>query len=59
MSKILFRQHRPKADIGSLFDHLVGAGDQCGRHCEAERSGGPQIDCQLKLVRPLDRQFEQ
>jgi hypothetical protein len=27
-----------------LFDHLVGAGEQRGRHLEAERLGGRQID---------------
>jgi hypothetical protein len=35
----------PKAvDQASLFDHLVGAGEKRGRHFEAERLGGFEID---------------
>ena len=30
----------PEAAIGQLFDHLVGAGEQRGRHGEAERLSG-------------------
>jgi hypothetical protein len=29
------------------LDHLVGAGEQCHRHGEAERLGGPEIDNEL------------
>src|SRR5262245_303513 len=36
------------------FDHLVGAGEQRGRHREAERLRGDQIDDKLKLRRLLD-----
>jgi hypothetical protein len=34
------------ANSGSpiLFDHLVGAGEQRGRHGKAERGGGLEID---------------
>ena len=28
----------------SLFDHLVGASEQCGRHGKAERLGGLEVD---------------
>ena len=40
----------------SLFDHLVGAGEQRGRHGEAEHPGGLDIDDQLELGRLHDRQ---
>jgi hypothetical protein len=44
----------PKADIRtSLFDHLVGAGEQRGRNCEAKRLGGFEVDHQLVLRRRL------
>src|SRR5262245_27037003 len=35
------------------FDHLVGAGEQRGRHGEAERLGGLEVDHQLVLRRRL------
>jgi hypothetical protein len=34
----------PKADIPSLFDHLVGAGEYGRRHSEAKRLGRFQIE---------------
>jgi hypothetical protein len=46
----------PKADIGALFDHLVGASEQRRRHAEAQRSGRLQIDDELELDRLLHRQ---
>jgi hypothetical protein len=40
----------------SLFDHLVGAGEQCGRHLEAKRLGSFEVDEELDLRCLLDRQ---
>ena len=45
-----------EADIGSLFDHLVGGGEQRRRHGEAKHPGGLVIDDQLELRRLHDRQ---
>src|SRR5262249_10049957 len=39
----------------SLFDHLVGAGEQRWRHSKAERPGGHQVDSQIELGWLLDR----
>src|SRR5665811_1283072 len=40
----------------SLFDHLIGATDQCERDCEAQRLRYFKIDDHLDFRRPLDRQ---
>jgi len=37
-----------------LFDHLVGDGEQGGRHGEAERLGGLTINDEFELCRQLD-----
>jgi hypothetical protein len=34
-----------------LFDHLVGGGEQCRRHGEAEHPGSRIVDDQLELGR--------
>src|SRR5258708_7074833 len=39
-----------------LFDHLVGAPQKHGRHVEADRLGGLQVDDKLELGRKLSRQ---
>src|SRR5205085_2663959 len=40
-----------------LLDHLVGAGEDCWRHGQAERLGGADIDHQLDFGRLLHWQF--
>ena len=52
----------PRSDISgaancSLFDHLVGAGEQRRRHCEAKHPGCLRVDDQLELGRLHDRQL--
>jgi hypothetical protein len=42
------------ADL-SLFDHLVGAGEQRGRFVEAERLGCLEVDHEVKFRGLLDR----
>ena len=42
---------------GRLFDHLIGAGKQRGRHGEVERFGGLEIDCQLEFRGYFDWQL--
>src|SRR5262249_8669416 len=39
------------------FDHLVGAGEQRRRHCEAKHPGCLRVNYQLELGRLHDRQL--
>jgi hypothetical protein len=41
-------------ELPPSFDHLVGEGEQRGRHLKAERFGGLQVEDQLELGRLLD-----
>src|ERR1700745_4120449 len=43
--------------LAHSFDHLVGAGEQHGRHVEPERAGGRQIDDEIELGRLYHRQI--
>jgi hypothetical protein len=40
---------QPTTDIGQLFDHLIGAGDDHRRKIEAERLRSLEVDHQLVL----------
>jgi hypothetical protein len=49
----------PKLPFVRLFDDLVGAGEDRGRHGQAERLGGLEIDDQLECGWLLDRQIRE
>jgi hypothetical protein len=44
-------------NLAGSFYHLVGAGEQRGRHGEAEHLGGRQINDEIELGRLLDRKI--
>jgi hypothetical protein len=41
----------------SLFNHLVGAGDERRRHVQANRLRHDQVNDEVELSRPLDRKI--
>src|SRR6516225_5940679 len=45
----------PKADISPLFNHLVGAGEQCWRNLQPQNSRCGQVDEEVELGRLNDR----
>src|SRR5258708_22237143 len=45
-----------RSKMQRLFDHLVGAQQDCRRKLDADRSGGFEVDDQLELRGLLDRQ---
>src|SRR5882757_1117306 len=47
----------PWTDIGRLFDHLVGAGEEGGWDCQTDFLSGLQIDDQFEASRLLDGQL--
>ena len=48
--------HAPQ-QTASLLDHLVGAGEQCRRHVQANRLRHDQVNDEIELSRPLDRKI--
>jgi len=44
----------PNPEVAASFDHLIGAGEQRGRHRKAEDLSGLEVDDQFKLSWLLD-----
>src|SRR6266516_3456473 len=49
--------HSARQQHSCSFDHLVGLGEQRGRHVEAERLCGLEVENKAKAGRLLERQF--
>ena len=47
----------PIADIGTLFDHLVGGSEQLRMNFEAKRLGGLEVDHELELDGTRERRW--
>jgi hypothetical protein len=58
MSDLCQKQAFRAAKGTPLFDHLVGAGEQCRRHFEAKHLGSFQINDQFKARWLLDWQVD-
>src|SRR5271165_345702 len=52
----LHRLDRTSLRLAHLFDHLVGAGQYCRQHVEAQCLGSFEVDDKLEFGRLLDRQ---
>jgi hypothetical protein len=50
----LYAPQQTSRPVIQLFDHLVGAGEQCRRHFESQRLGRLQVDHQFELGRRLN-----
>src|SRR5262249_3439415 len=57
MSALCQKQTHAVQQLGLLLDHLVGASEDCRRHCETNRPSRREIDRQLELARLLNRNW--
>jgi hypothetical protein len=53
----LLQHYLPRAEVGDLFDYLVGQQLERGRHGEAEGAGGLEVNDQLVFERELNGQI--
>ena len=51
------RTAKQSDELRGSFDHLVGAGEQCRRHVQANRLRHDQVNDEVELSRRLDRKI--